>query len=102
MPTFACTSFPVIMSSTLRAIKFDEKTAQGMSVRAKHISLSVRELVSSPMGSAAARRFTATTLVCSSLPIEVVRRCSVEVGQRRNDPKELLLSLVVAVGAAAC
>ncbi|XBI55668.1 hypothetical protein VPH35_037439 [Triticum aestivum] len=55
-----------------------------MSVRAEHISLSVRELISSPMGSAAPRRFTTAALVRSSLPIEAVRQRSVEVGQRRN------------------
>ncbi|XP_044360396.1 uncharacterized protein [Triticum aestivum] len=55
-----------------------------MSVRAEHISLSIRELVSSPMGSAAPRWFTAAALVRSSLPIEAVRQCSVEVGQGRN------------------
>ncbi|XP_040252488.1 uncharacterized protein [Aegilops tauschii subsp. strangulata] len=99
MPTFPRASFPVIVrpdgtrqnlslgccnSSTHRASKFDEKTAQGMSVRAEHISLSIRELVSSPMGSAAPRWFTAASLVRSSLPIEAVRQCSVEVGQGRN------------------
>ncbi|XP_048570752.1 uncharacterized protein LOC125551539 [Triticum urartu] len=97
MPTFARASFPVIVrpdgtrqNLSLVRIRLTELVS---STKKQHKacqftqSISVfqfPELASSPTESAAPRRFTAAALVRSSLPIEVVRQCSVEVGQRRN------------------